>query len=246
MKIIVQDVHGMLDAAHRQALHATGLQVYHEVSPEAAVARFVQEPETRLFVVLLHADEQGLDDELLRLQGVDPTLQLVCVYQAAGTPEALKGALPGVKLLFLQFDPAPPVLARRILELAEAVPVKRRAHRAVVELRAELFYHDETDQKIEESSRPVRVISLSSNGVYIADPRPDLITGETVLFEMPLEDYIFLVKGEVVWVNTASRVSSRPPGYALRFLDFSRAPEQLMRSFVESDMIDGILQKQAE
>lgn len=235
----------MFGAKHRQALHDAGIKLFHEVSVEGAISRFVKEPETRLFVFLVHSDEYQLEEELLRLQAVDPTLQLVCVYQAAGTPEAVQEQLNGIKLEFLRWNEDAGELAGQLLALAAQVKIKRRAHRTAVELRAELFHHDELDQKLEESSRPVRVLSLSSNGVYVADPQPDLLNGETVLFELPLEDSIFLVKGEVVWVNSAAKVTSRPLGYALRFLDFSRMPEQIMRSYVESDMIEEILNRQS-
>lgn len=241
MKAIVLDPGGLCEAPLLQAFRDNGITPLPTGSAEEALRAYIKHADTEAIVFFVAGDGAFVYSTIPRFRRINPTLGFCCVFQSSLTRDEVVQdlELQGIRCLLLVDGPQE--IAAQIYAGKKIAGQTRREHRVDWRLTAYLFRHDELDRKLSGSGRPVEVISLSANGAYVTSGGfvPD--DQGTYLFEISFPDFIFLVKGQVVWINLANTVPGKPPGFALRFQNMTRAPQQLLKNMIEADLVDSIL-----
>lgn len=239
MKTIVLDAAGRF-AELQTGFEKLGIKSIVTQSAEDCLRGYVQNADADAIVLFVEEPEM-IRPLLDRLYAVNPLSGCFLIGEAGAAIDNLckdiRQTRWGVGYLHESLED----LAQKLLLLESKEGERRSEHRVAWHMRANLYAHDALDQKIPGTVRLAEVVSLSANGAYIASSRIEVEKNSTWLFEIALPDCIFLVKGRVVWINQAHDAPGRPQGFALRFEDMSRAPQQFLKLLIETDLVESVL-----
>ncbi len=241
MKTIVLDAAGRF-APLRAGFEDAGIVSIVTQSAEDCLRAYIQHADTD--AIVLFVEDPGVIRRLLvRLRSINPMYGCFLVAESEAAIDRLRVDIPVTRSGIGYVHESVADLAQKLLLLDNKEGERRSEHRVAWRLRANLYAHDALDQKIPGTVRLAEVVSLSANGAYIASSRVEVEKDSTWLFEITLPDCIFLVKGRVVWINQANDVPERPRGFALRFEEMSRAPQQFLKLLIETDLVESVLRQ---
>jgi len=244
MKILVIDRDDLLKNDFITAFDSNGISAFIGHSSDEAAHIFIKNPDVELILFLIGGEDTGILYELYsRLRNINATLNYFCIFEDALTLESIQEELDRQQIRGGAMSDGLVHLVERILSYKKDHKHNRQEHRLSCNLQAHLYQHDELDQKKMDTAILLEVISLSANGAYVASQNFKPEKNSTYLFEINMPDFIYIVKGEVVWINVENKIDSRPRGFAMRFMDMSKAPQQLLKNMIEEDLVDSILQK---
>ena len=244
MRVAVYDPAGLWMQSLDDAFLDRDLRAVVSTGQGDALKSCIMDPALALFLLMMpDADINLFDAVSAGLKEINPMIEIMIVCRNDSDFELLREDAVARGAFLIPFSSGAEDVADAVLGRRRESGGGRQAHRISCNLQAVIYNHDDMDQKIVEGSHVVEVVSLSSNGAYVAVGRCEVEEGQTYLFEITLPDLIYLVKGEVVWLNLERDVGGRPRGFALRFLDMSTAPQELLESRIREDMIDSILKR---
>ena len=244
MRVAVFDPGGLWAQSLEDAFLDRDLRAAVSSGEGEALKSCIMDPAINLFLVMMPEPDMNLFDSVSAgLKEINPMIEVMIVCRNDADFSQLTDDAAARGAFLVPFSSGAEDVAAAVADRGNISGGGRQAHRINCNLQAVLYKHDEMDQKIVEGSHVVEVVSLSSNGAYAAVGRCEVEEGQTYLFEITLSDLIYLVKGEVVWLNMEQDVGGRPRGFALRFLDMTTAPQELLESRIREDMIDSILKR---
>jgi len=207
------------------------------------VELFIKNSNTDVIVLFLSEKESFTVRRIINsVRVVNSVIPVIAVFTNKGDYLLAKNTLPSDLVTCLHEDGGA-ALIEKLMMVEKSHGKKRGEHRLDCKLHASVYEHDEFDIKDNDTVVFVGLVSLSANGAYIQANRNLPAEGETRIFQMSLPDYEFIVKGKIVWVNSDDANTGKPPGYALVFTEMAKAPQQLLKSLVEEELIDSILQR---